>query len=81
MNNFRKELLEIIEQEGYTLSQKFNEDESGSWWKHTYAISKPLFTVHCGETHAKNFKQPVALKGCANVAGTCRLLLYLFINI
>ena len=32
--------------------------------------------VHCGEKHAKNFKQPkdrVTLLGCANASGTCRL--------
>ena len=69
---FREELLEFIEREGYTLSQIFNADETGLWWK----LMPSRTFVRGGETHAKNFKQPkdrVTLMGCANAAGTCKL--------
>jgi len=72
IDDFRTELLKKIEDEHYTLNQIINADETGLWWK--LMPSKSL--VHCGEKHAKNFKQSkdrVTLLGCANASGTCRL--------
>ena len=72
VGGFRKELMEFIEEGGYTLSQVFNADETGLWWK----LMPSKTFVHCGEVQAKNFKKPkdrVTLMGCAKAAGTCKL--------
>ncbi len=69
---FKSELAKIMEDEGYTLSQVFNADETGLVWRGM--PSKTL--VHCGEKHAKNFKKSkdrVTLMACANSTGTCKL--------
>lgn len=72
IEDFRGELLKKIEDEGITLNQIFNADETGLWWR--LMPSKSL--VHCGEKQAKNFKKSkdrVTLLGCANASGTCKL--------
>ena len=72
VGDFRKELAEFIEKGGYTLSQVFNADETGLWWK----LMPSKTFVHHTEVQAKNFKKPkdwVTLMGCANAAGTCKL--------
>ena len=52
VGGFRKELMEFIEEGGYTLSQVFNADDTGLWWK----LMPSKTFVHCGEVQAKNFK-------------------------
>ena len=72
VGNFRKELAEFIEEGGYTLSQVFNADETGLWWK----LMPSKTFVHHVEVQAKTFKKHkdwVTLMGCANAAGTCKL--------
>ncbi len=72
VGDFRKELGQFIEQEGYALSQIFNADETGLWWK----LMPSKTFVHHAEVQAKNFKKPkdrVTLMGCANATGTCKL--------
>ncbi len=61
--------------EGYTLSQIFNADETGLWWR--LMPSKSL--VHCGKKRAANKikKRRRELLVCANTAGTCELPLAL----
>ena len=69
---FQSELRRKMKAEDYSLDQVFNADETGLWWK--LMPSKSL--VHCGETQAKNFKEPkdrVTLLGCSNASGTCKL--------
>ncbi len=60
-----------MESEGYTISQYFNADETGLWWRHM--PSKSL--VHCGEKWAANLKKQrrVTLLGLANAAGIRKL--------
>ena len=72
VGDFRKELAEFIEEGGYTLSQVFNADETGLWWK----LMPSKTFVHHAEVQTKNFKKPkdrVTLMGCANADGTCKL--------
>ena len=72
VDTFCDDLCSKMENEGYTLSQVFNADETGLWWR--LMPSKSL--VDCGEKKAKNFKKSkdrVTLLGCANASGTCRL--------
>ena len=69
---FKNELSSIMEEEGYTLNQVFNADETGLLWRGM--PSKTL--VHCGEKYAKNFKKTkdrITLMACANSTGTCKL--------
>ena len=76
-----KILMELIEGGGYTLSQVFNADETGLWWK----LMPSRTFVHCGEVQAKNFKKlkdRVTLMGCSNATGICKLpQLCLFIKV
>ena len=51
---FRGKLLEKMEEEGYSLNQIFNADETGLWWR----LMTSWSLVHSGETQAKNFKKP-----------------------
>ncbi len=53
VGDFRKELGQFIEQEGYALSQIFNADETGLWWK----LMPSKTFVHHAEVQAKNFKK------------------------
>ena len=69
---FKKQLVSLMESEQYTLSQVFNADETGLWWR----LMPSRTLVHCGEKHAMNFKKAkdrVTLLACANVTGTCKL--------
>ena len=68
IDTLRTELLKKMEDEGYTLNQVFNADETGLWWR--LMPSKTL--VHCGQKTKKS-KDRVTLLGCANASGTCKL--------
>ena len=66
---FRSKLLRKVEEEGYTLNQVFNADETGLWWQ----LFPSRTLIHCGEREAKNFKKSkerVTLLACSNAAGT-----------
>ena len=70
VDTFCTELCSKVENEGYTLSQVFNADETDLWWR--LMPSKSL--VQCGE---KNYKNHRTVLGCANAFGTCKLPLFL----
>lgn len=72
MPAFNLGVLNTLETQGYTLSQVFNADEMGLWWR--LMPSKSL--IESREKCVKNFKKSkdrVILLGCANASGTCKL--------
>lgn len=68
---FKKRLSQIIEEKGLTLTQVFNCDETGLYWK--LMPNKTLVTSR--EKEAKGYKKPkdrVTLMACANATGSIK---------
>ena len=69
---FKKKFAKIMEEKGLSLSQVFNCDETGLYWR--LMPNKTLVTGR--EKEAKGFKKPkdrVTLMACANATGSIRL--------
>ena len=75
VETFCNKLHSEMESEGYILSQVFNADGTGLWWR----LMPSESLVLCGEKQAKKSKDRVTLLGCANAFRTCKLIL-VFIN-
>ena len=72
VDSFKEKLAKVMEEKGLTLSQVFNCDETGLYWK--LMPNKTL--VSSREKEAKGFKKPkdrVTLMACANASGSIKL--------
>ena len=68
---FREELTKVMTDEGYSLDQLFNADETGLWWRMTPMSSlNPSGICSC---NFKKAKERVTIMACSNASGSHRL--------